>query len=461
MKIDLNPRSVCGASRRMGRSGFTLIELLVYIAILGGIILVAGQVFKDSTSIKVRTQNMLRANHLAGTIAGLIVDDVAQMGVKVTESSKWSGEYSVVKEAFIDPDNANENLRDYSSFVLKKNDATLKDSLYFRVVRYDDDGKFVAVDAVSWYVADVDDNNVGKLMRKCRRIKKETGVDADLQCPENEDVAVVMAENVSKFTILPAKPSQLTGTAGKLIFPAADSTVFRLVPRIDGVDYFRINVAPAEGGSSVEISNFVSNYTGDKEESSYSSKKRANQLYAAEANSVNGTWKDLCAKLKLEAGQEYEVSFSMPLMDLSDLSQTFVPEMDHMAVGIRKADGSTIPRWRDFLFYPPEGEMAGNVNRSFRFSVENDVEDACLAFTFAFYSPLVNVGKMTIGALKVRKLMDVNYSFDPSFKLDRASDIPDKKLVRAFQMNFEVNIHGETGSVKQVISTPSNGSAVE
>ncbi len=428
-------------------------------AILGVVVLVAGNAFKDSTSIKVRTQNMLKANHAAGEIAGLIVDDVAQMGSKVVESSKWSGEYSVIKEVFIDPDNPNNNLKDLSSFILKKNATTLKDSLYFRTARNDEDGKFVAVDEVSWYVADVNENNVGKLMRKCHRIKKAVGVANDPLCPDNESSEVIMAENVSKFTILPAKPSQLTGTAGKLIFPKVDSTVFRLIPRIDGVDYFRIDVSPASGGTSVEITNFVTNYVQD-EESPYA-KKRANQLYAAEANAISGNWKDLCARMELKAGQEYELSFSMPLMDLSDWSQTFVPEVDHMAVGVRKADGSSIPRWRDFLFYPPEGEMAGDVNRSFRFSVENDINDACLAFTFSFFSPLVNIGKMTIAGLKVRKIMDVNYSFDPNFKLDRTSDIPDKKLVRAFQMKFEVDVHGEKGSVSQVISTPSNGSAVD
>lgn len=449
------------------RSGFTLIELLVYMAILGIVVLVAGQVFKDSTMMRVRTQNMLRANQLAEEAAGYIFDDVAQMGAKMAENTKMSGEYTKSDKVFIDPDNVNDSLKDFSSFVLKKEGDF--DSLAFRAMRYDDEGLYVGVDEVSWYVTDIMDGDIGKLVRKCRRIDKPATVADDPLCPEKEDASVVIADSVSRFVIIPARPAQLTASEDKLIFPKDDSTQFRLVPRIDGKEFFRINVDPYNGGSSVEISNFANNY---KEGDAYvdTSLKKANQLFVAEASPHTGTpgagadsnkWEQLCARLELDSLQEYEISFSMPLMVLTDVSQTFVPGMDHMAVGIRKANGTAIPRWRDFLFYPPEGEMAGEVRREFRFSVEHSIDDACIAFTFAFYSPLVSSGKMTISSLKVRKVMDANYTFDPNFKLDSPKDIPDKKLVHAFQIHLEVSKHGEKGSVRQVVQTPNNGAATD
>lgn len=443
-------KSPCGS-----RSGFTLIELLVYMAIVGIVILVAGQAFKDSTSMKIRTQNMLKASQEVESAANLIIDDVAQMGAKVSENGKWSGEYIKYKEVFIDPENSNEALKDYSSFVLKKGSAPY-DSLYFRTLRYDGEGKFVGLDEVSWYVTDTLGGKRGKLMRKCRRIKKNSGASDDPLCPEKDGSEVMIADSISRFEIIPAKPNTLTSATNKVIFPVGEPTEFRLVSRYDGENFYRMNTTPFEGGSSVELSNFISNYV-DGEEYSESSRRKANQLYAAEASADAGNWSTLCAKMNLEKGLEYEISFSMPLMLSTDFSQAFVPGVDHMAVGIRKSNGEKIPRWRDFLFYPPEGEMASDVNRSFRFSVEDNLNDACLVFTFAFYTPLVSVGKMTISNLQVRKVLDANYTFDKDFKLDQPSDIPDKKLIRAFQLNLEVSRHGEKGSVRHVISTPSNG----
>ena len=40
------------------KSGFTLMELLVYIAIVGIVVIVAGQAFSNSTKMRVRTQSM-------------------------------------------------------------------------------------------------------------------------------------------------------------------------------------------------------------------------------------------------------------------------------------------------------------------------------------------------------------------------------------------------------------------
>ena len=49
----------------MKKSGFTLIELLVYMGIIGVVVIIAGQAFSDSTKVRVRTENMIKANAVA------------------------------------------------------------------------------------------------------------------------------------------------------------------------------------------------------------------------------------------------------------------------------------------------------------------------------------------------------------------------------------------------------------
>ena len=57
-------------------------ELLVYMAILGVVVLVAGQALTDSTRVRVRTQNMLASSQNAENAASLLKEDIAQMGAK-------------------------------------------------------------------------------------------------------------------------------------------------------------------------------------------------------------------------------------------------------------------------------------------------------------------------------------------------------------------------------------------
>jgi prepilin-type N-terminal cleavage/methylation domain-containing protein len=71
------------------KAGFTLVELLVYMAILGVVVLVAGQALTDSTKIRVRTQNMLASSQNAENVASLLKDDIAQMGAKEYETEKY------------------------------------------------------------------------------------------------------------------------------------------------------------------------------------------------------------------------------------------------------------------------------------------------------------------------------------------------------------------------------------
>lgn len=430
------------------KAGFTLVELLVYMAILGVVVLVAGQALTDSTKIRVRTQNMLASSQNAENVASLLKDDIAQMGAKEYETEKYSGIFNVVQNAFMDPNNADASLIDKSSYFLQKGTGEF-DSLYFRKIRYDDDGKYVGLEAVSWYVRD------GVLYRRCKRLESASGATDDATCPADGNTEVAIANDMSRFKVVPAKPKLLEASTGKVMFPPAeDVSEFRLISRYDGTKMLRLNLTPELGGNPVKLSGFVTNYDVDAE--AYSTVNRINQLYAAQANSGSGSWSELCSEMTFTPGAEYEISFKLPILSSTDASQTIVPGRDHLAVGLRTKSGEKIERFDDFMFAPPNDETSANITRNFRFSVNQEVK-ACLAFTFVFFSPLAEQGTLNISNLTVKKVQDINYEFDA----DYTPEIADKKNVRAFYVDLRINKHGEQGGSSYVFATPSNGSAVE
>lgn len=434
--------------KKSRKAGFTLIELLVYMAILGVVVLVAGQALTDSTKIRVRTQNMLASSQNAENVASLLKDDIAQMGAKEYETGKYSGSFNVVSNVFMDPNNAVDELVDKSSYFLHKGNGEF-DSLYFRRIRYDDDGKYVALEAVSWYVRD------HILYRKCKRLESATDATDDETCPNDGDVEVMIANDMSRFKVVPAKPKLLNASTGKILFPPSESSSdFRLLSRYDGNRILRLNVNPEDGGSTVKIAGFVSNY--QEESDSYMPEKRMNQLYAAEANSSVGTWSDLCSELTFTPGIEYEISFKQPLVSGTDYSQSFISGQDHLSVGLRTKAGEKIEGFEDFLFTPPNDEASAAITRNFRFSVKTEVK-GCLAFTFVFFSPLAEKGTLSISNLTVQKVQDVNYEYDPTY----TPEILDKKNVRAFYVDLRISKHGEQGGSNYVLATPSNGAGAE
>ena len=72
------------------KSGFTLMELMVYVALLGGIVLIAGEAFSQSTKMRIRTQSMLQTNQTAGNVATIIKQDIAQLGAKSVKKKRDS-----------------------------------------------------------------------------------------------------------------------------------------------------------------------------------------------------------------------------------------------------------------------------------------------------------------------------------------------------------------------------------
>ena len=446
------------------RNGFTLMELLVYMMIVGIIVIIAGQAFTDSTKFRIRTQNMVRATQEAENIASLFKADVAQMGAKSSMQSRGAnGEddifSGVMKIVYMDTINGDSSSFRFSPSIPAKGQNL--DTITFRRMRYSSTGTYEAVEEVQWFLA----NHI--LRRQCLILDKVTGASDENCAPKGTDYdamaeyAVEMATDVDTFHVLPAKPSvSLNGIgATTQIFPPAGES-FRLVARFDGELYKSPNV-PADGGESVTIGNFANNYRPD---GTVPDDKEKNELYAFPNTGLNGDWQALCSNnaeghhFTFVPKQEYELSFKLEYN--GDNSRMFVPGKDHMAVGFRNSEGKKISGMDDYMFYPPTATAGDNLKRATRFTVQDTVKGACIAFTFSMFSPLASQGKITIESLKLEKIASSGYVFD-----ENVTNVPlvDKKNVKALKLDLEISRgkkkdgKGETGKVEIVIPTPSNG----
>ena len=439
----------------MRKSGFTLMELLVYIAILGIVVLIAGQAFSNSTRMRVRTEGMIKANDEAGRVGAIILEDIAQMGAKSSKESgdgNSSDQFFVAQNVYMDAANG-----DSSSFRVRE------DSLVMRRMRYDSDGRFMSVEEVAWF------KRGDGLYRKCKTLdfEKSRMASAPPICPSSGGEPVLITTNVKNFRTIPAKPAVLASeyagaTAGNYprLLPSSVNTTdhaFRLFPRLEGTGdqaFLSLEREPLNGASSVTLSNFVSNFDDAKDEIKTSSKK-ANQVFVVGGTgslSSSASWKNVCTKVTLKANVEYEISFVIPYLEDSKI-RSFAPEMDHMAVGFRNSKtGEMDEDLPDFSFYPPIDGSA-RAKRKMRFSVKDDMPDMCMAFTFAMYSPSASKGKLTISNLELRKVESSDFVFEDSY----SPAVADKAKVKAFKLVLEISKNGESGEVSLVIPTPSNG----
>lgn len=458
---------------KFSKSGFTLMELLVYMAIVGIVVVIAGQAFSNSTKFRIRTDNMVRATQEAENVAMLIKEDLEHMGAKSSQESgdalsgsAYGDNFSAVYSAiYMNPDlgGVADASVDSSSFFITRDGGF--DSIAFRRVRYDESGFYEGIEQISWFVKN------GSLFRNCKVIEKKAGLSlTDDICSDGENstpINVEMASGVTEFTLTPSKPSALGDDVQ--IFPAIGTTEFKLVPRKGDLGY----VAPIvsnenneqdKGGAVQVISNFFSNYSTSTEEVVVESNRKVNEVILIKnETTTESSWKTLCAdygRFTFDPEQIYEISFEIPYPgNNDDKSLLFVPGEDHMSVGLR--DFSTglepmvngVKQLENFMFFPPLDSRGGG-KRSMRFTVPNKLENVCIAFTFACYSPLVAQGKVSIKDLKVKKIAGTKYDFSG---FDAESHKNDKQNVKAFFLNLTVVRGGETGVVKLVLPTPSNG----
>lgn len=460
-----------GTNVQMQRaSGFTLIELMVYIALLGGIVLIAGQAFSDSTKMRMRTQSMLQASETAEKVAAIFKADVAQTGAKTAMeagASESGAEYgnkfsNIYTNVYMDPNSEN---KDSSSFsVVTKNGF---DSLTIRRLRYDESGHYSAVEQIAWFVRD------GSLWRNCRILEKKSNLPEDDPCTDgatSEPNNIEMASDVSKFKVTPGKP----GVVGDNVqlFPGTGESEFRFVGRNDGDREMPIVTNEAgethKGGNTQTISGFFQNYDQSMQTIKSEGARKINEVIAVRNETYpDFSWQTLCASegsnLTFEPDNEYEISFEiLPTDENADKSKLFVPGEDHMAVGLRSLEtgnpityGDPAIKFGDFAFFPPLGvKSEGSGERTMRFSVPIKITKACLAFTFACYSPLVSQGKISISKLKVLKIPSANYKFE---NYDFEANKSDKQNVKAFLLSLDIKNRGESGHVEMVVPAPSNG----
>jgi prepilin-type N-terminal cleavage/methylation domain-containing protein len=455
---------------KFSKSGFTLMELLVYMGIVGIVVVIAGQAFSNSTKFRIRTDNMIRATQEAENVATLIKEDLEHMGAKSSKEAGASATYGdnfspVYGSIYMDPLAAVATNIDSSSFLISTEDGF--DKIVFRRVRYDASGYYEGIEEVSWFVRN------GSLWRNCKVLDKVAGLSlTDDPCSDGANSTptdIEMATGVTEFKLTPSKPSAL-GDAVQ-IFPPIGETEFKLVPRRGDLGYIAPTVANANGqdglGGDVQvISGFYSNYSTETDPPGVvvASERKINELIVMKNESTTETsWKTLCAdygNFTFEPDQVYEISFEIPFPgDKKDKSLMFVPGEDHMSVGLR--DYSTghepmvdgVKQLEDFMFFPPLDTKGGG-KRSMRFTVPNRLENVCLSFTFACFSPLVAQGKLSIKDLKVKKIAGTKYDFSG---FDAEAHKTDKQNIKAFFLNLTVARGGETGIVRLVLPTPSNG----
>ncbi len=457
------------------RAGFTLMELMVYIAIVGIVVIVAGQAFSNSTKMRVRTQSMLKASEVAENVAAVFKQDVAQTGAKSSMEAGTTDEGnnfgSVHTSVYMDPVPGSCSSADYSSFRVSA--SSNQSDLTIRRLRYDANGYYEATEEVRWYVEDA------KLKRSCKLVEKRTGLTLadDEPCADvgGTPEGVEMADGVATFAVEAAEPGVLE--ANEQVFPAADAGgAFNFFPRTGDMKYVAVTTVNSlgelgKGGTSVTISDFFTNFKSDDDSPGIldEGSRRLNQIFAMKNNTLEGTqtWATACEKITLEANQEYEISFNVDSPnaysgDAKNRSLSFVPGVDHLSVGFRSVSTGDIPRkdgvklLEDFLFFPPLDADKGGGKRAMRFSVPQKIENACMAFTFACYSPLIHQGKITISNLNLKKVVGTNYVFNDGGYATETHKA-EKKNIKALRLKLKISRNGEGGSVDVVVPMPSNG----
>ena len=507
------------------KRGFTLIELLVYMAIMGFIIVVAGRAYSDATGMRVRTQSMTKATEEVNRIAELFKEDLSQMGAKAWMSQNQGSSTAdffesgnvvfsdvsepVMKEIYVEDGTSG----DSSSFKLFHPTSTqggIEDSIEFIKTSYDPDGKYIGTRLISWALS-----QDSILRRRCVTLHSPSAAAPDPDCPHatavNNAVAVpvVMAEKVQRFTLYPSKPlDNLLEFGGEYKATNANPT-FGLVSRTTGTGIHGTQIAqPSESNyNTATLSGSNDCDAGrkcfEKNDIGQPNQNKQHQVFIvnpfATPPSTTPTNFTNCEPFNFKKNETYAIKFKTPMNYMKSgndqvpdsMMALFQPGVDHMAVGFRNSNGGPVSGMpTDFMFYPPqknrkENDVVNTINQYFEFSVPNDVSNACIAFTLAFYSGCPSTvptatcpssasfgphkGRLKIKDFELLRKTDGTYEFERdnnSLATFLASN-EKKRNVKAFELILEVNKRNEIGSTRRqtengdvigyVIPVPNNG----
>jgi len=452
------------------KRAFTLIELLVYIAILGFIIVVAGRVFSDSTVMRVRSQSMVKTSEEVGSVSNLIKEDLSQMGVKAlgqansssNNSSSSNAPYKVYNVGKNNPKiywsaSSTPGAGDSSSYALvhRQENGNFFDSIIFRKADFDTAGRFIGVREISWAA----NSKTGQLLRRCSIVEK---VCTDTPCGTDNDsvacdgrTAVIMTEKISNFKIIPSKPG---------LDDASDDVLF------EGNFYLlsnNYNGATTLHSDSIKNTGIVTTVVGPFAQNNSPSEKKHNMLYLSD-NTTS------CKSLKLKKKETYVIEFGMPYSD--DNSTQFIPNNDHLSIGFRTSAGQPILNApKDILFYPTLSQTANDFKRRMEFPMgKDDIDNACVAITIAYYPPERAKGTLKFSGFKVFRKADETFHFPKGPGPDNENygteaitpitkKIEQKTKAKAFELILEIDNNGEKSGTfssdgkGMVIATPNNG----
>lgn len=420
--------SVTSYSARLAhKRGFTLMELMVYCGLIGIIVMVAGQAYSDSVKFRVRSEAMVKSSSEANAAATLLQEDLSQLGTKASFEDDDTYQYNA---------EASNDATDKASYNLVKNyGGAGLDSISFKRVVYDNEGKADYIQRIAWVAKNQ------KLYRECETLVEVSGKSAPSDClmGDEPEQVLIASNSVTKFSLNPGKRLQDAANC-----PATNEnrgclkagTTFSLAST-DKSGTRRLSV------KDDTISGFYNN--NGTFDDYYS------QLYFFKNTVANPIWNE-CTLFTFEPNVTYAVSFNMyapSTIGYVNYMRNFQAEYDHIGVGFRDREGNPIDgAGDDFLVYPSQQDDAQDGYRYFEFSFREQAQ-ACLTFTFSFYSSHAAEGYLVLSNVGIYPRDEASYNFtDPG---------TDKDQHKAFKLDLSVNNRGEITEIKRLIPTPNNG----
>jgi prepilin-type N-terminal cleavage/methylation domain len=115
----------------MNKRGFTMVELMVYLAIVGIVVIIAGRAFSNSTSMRMESESMIKANQESENLGVLLRDDFAQMGAKTVLDSVGingsHGKMKIVSAVYMDTAGIYKDSSSFKYFPGKKTPRIIQD----------------------------------------------------------------------------------------------------------------------------------------------------------------------------------------------------------------------------------------------------------------------------------------------------------------------------------------------